>query len=232
MSTNQPHDHSTGAPCSACARSEERVVPDREGRLPIDNAIGGFICCGLCQKERPKNIAMRHYARLNVGFTEEGLQIWCTRHDVNVLHLQLGEGPLVGSGRAHQPAALAPAAFARPTGPLTHQQMLECADYLDRTAEEADLDDGALGHHHHIADRLFRELTRVALGVAKTLRDAPELDDIRKRVAPPADHTTFQMWVPTVENQLMAEADRRRLLEILDLVVQSVPTAIAPARSS
>jgi len=30
---------------------------------------------------------MREYGRLEMGFTERGLQVWCLRHDLNVLHL-------------------------------------------------------------------------------------------------------------------------------------------------
>ena len=29
----------------------------------------------------------REYASLEVGFTKEGLQIWCKRHEVNVMHI-------------------------------------------------------------------------------------------------------------------------------------------------
>jgi hypothetical protein len=34
---------------------------------------------------------MAEWARLNVGQTPNGLQIWCIRHDLNVLHLRTDE---------------------------------------------------------------------------------------------------------------------------------------------
>jgi hypothetical protein len=34
--------------------------------------------------EQPEDASMRDWARLNVGMTPNGLQVWCVRHDVNV----------------------------------------------------------------------------------------------------------------------------------------------------
>ena len=30
---------------------------------------------------------MAEYMRLDVGFTKAGLQVWCRRHDANVVHI-------------------------------------------------------------------------------------------------------------------------------------------------
>lgn len=35
-------------------------------------------------------VSMRDYGRLEAGFTEAGLQVWCLRHDVNVVHVDFG----------------------------------------------------------------------------------------------------------------------------------------------
>jgi hypothetical protein len=40
--------------------------------------------------ELPENVAMRDYARLNIGETTNGLQVWCVRHDINVGALNFG----------------------------------------------------------------------------------------------------------------------------------------------
>jgi hypothetical protein len=45
--------------------------------------------CGKCLKERPEDVAPRDWARINVGATKRGIQIWCTRHDVNIAHIEL-----------------------------------------------------------------------------------------------------------------------------------------------
>ena len=31
--------------------------------------------------------SMRHYSALDVGFTDRGLQVWCRRHQLNVVHV-------------------------------------------------------------------------------------------------------------------------------------------------
>ena len=37
---------------------------------------------------------MRDYGRLEAGFTDRGLQVWCVRHDLNVVHIDFkGERP-------------------------------------------------------------------------------------------------------------------------------------------
>lgn len=46
--------------------------------------IDMYLHCEKCLKEIPPNTAPRDWARLNVGFTAHGIQIWCVRHDLNV----------------------------------------------------------------------------------------------------------------------------------------------------
>lgn len=60
--------------------------------IPNTNEIHSFVHCGLCLEEihSPKLVGKhspREYAQLEVGFTEVGLQIWCKRHECNVLHI-------------------------------------------------------------------------------------------------------------------------------------------------
>jgi hypothetical protein len=50
-------------------------------------AIGAYIHCGLCLDELPAEESPQSFARLSVGFTRQGLQVWCVRHDCNVLHI-------------------------------------------------------------------------------------------------------------------------------------------------
>ena len=51
------------------------------------NKIERYMHCILCIREKPADVAMRDWARLNVGATDNGLQVWCTRHNVNVAAL-------------------------------------------------------------------------------------------------------------------------------------------------
>lgn len=58
-----------------------------------DNQIQAFLHCGLCVEEVKAEMAQyvhvspRDYARLAVGWTPDGLQVWCNRHDCNVIHI-------------------------------------------------------------------------------------------------------------------------------------------------
>ncbi len=60
-----------------------------------DNNSEMFFHCGLClneldqvRKKEPKS--PREYAELEVGWTKEGIQIWCKRHNCNVIHINFG----------------------------------------------------------------------------------------------------------------------------------------------
>jgi len=67
---------------------------DSEGPLvnppaPISNARQQemFIHCGLCLQERPRTISAMDWARLSVAHTQRGFQVWCERHNVNVMNI-------------------------------------------------------------------------------------------------------------------------------------------------
>lgn len=51
------------------------------------NTIGMFFHCGQCIEERPGEISPRDWMRLEVGWTKAGVQVWCVRHDRNVVSL-------------------------------------------------------------------------------------------------------------------------------------------------
>lgn len=46
-----------------------------------------YLHCKLCVQELPRGRSPEQFSRLAVGLTKQGLQIWCMRHDCNVLHL-------------------------------------------------------------------------------------------------------------------------------------------------
>jgi hypothetical protein len=49
--------------------------------------ISAFMHCSLCLDELPANASPREWAQLEVGWTRRGLQIWCKRHECNVMHI-------------------------------------------------------------------------------------------------------------------------------------------------
>ena len=55
--------------------------------IPITNEINAFMHCRLCIEELPAGESPRSYARFDVGWTRLGLQVWCIRHEVNVLNI-------------------------------------------------------------------------------------------------------------------------------------------------
>lgn len=64
---------------------KKTLVCDRP--IPATNEIQMFVHCGKCLQSRPNSISPRDYAQLEVGFTPIGLQVWCKRHEVNVVHI-------------------------------------------------------------------------------------------------------------------------------------------------
>ncbi len=52
-----------------------------------EKQIGTFFHCAKCLAEKPDDISPRDWSMLEVGWTRKGIQIWCKRHDINVMHL-------------------------------------------------------------------------------------------------------------------------------------------------
>jgi hypothetical protein len=62
---------------------------EKAERKPIssDLSIQSYMHCRRCIEERPPGVSPREWAELEVGFTEVGLQVWCKRHECNVMHI-------------------------------------------------------------------------------------------------------------------------------------------------
>ena len=54
----------------------------------MENQIKLFLLCAKCQAEMPAGESPREWQRTQAGWTEKGLQVWCWRHNENVLHLE------------------------------------------------------------------------------------------------------------------------------------------------
>ena len=59
--------------------------------MKIKNDIVQYFHCSKCLEELPEDRSPSDYQRVNVGWTKKGLQIWCTRHDENIIHLDFKE---------------------------------------------------------------------------------------------------------------------------------------------
>ena len=55
------------------------------------NKIKEPIVCVKCSNEfttgQTDSISLQDYQKVDVGFTERGLQIWCQRHQLNICHI-------------------------------------------------------------------------------------------------------------------------------------------------
>lgn len=64
------------------------------------------IVCSRCADEVEAGdagpVSMAEYGRLEVGFTERGLQVWCRRHGGNVVHFDFEGRPLPADFRSLQ----------------------------------------------------------------------------------------------------------------------------------
>lgn len=71
---NGGHSKGEGTKMSASHKMEE-------------NEILTFFHCAKCMRDKPPNLSPRQYVRNEIGFTPKGLQIWCIRHEENIIHL-------------------------------------------------------------------------------------------------------------------------------------------------
>jgi hypothetical protein len=55
--------------------------------IPVTLEIGAYFQCALCVQEKPPDQSPKEWARFNVGWTKLGLQVWCVRHECNVIHI-------------------------------------------------------------------------------------------------------------------------------------------------
>lgn len=65
-------------------------------------SIGMYFHCGRCMQERPPDQSPQQWGQIEAGFTALGVQVWCKRHNLNVVHIDF-EGqahPLVIADRA------------------------------------------------------------------------------------------------------------------------------------
>mgnify|MGYP001229352176 FL=1 len=64
----------------------------------LQNGIEQNIICSKCETEfllgSTDSRSLQDYSRLDIGFTGIGVQVWCRRHDVNVVHIDFaGQKP-------------------------------------------------------------------------------------------------------------------------------------------
>jgi len=63
---------------------------------PTGNYIERYFHCKECFEEKPADISARDWIRNEVGWTIKGLQVWCVRHEKNIINLDF-KGQKIGS---------------------------------------------------------------------------------------------------------------------------------------
>ena len=59
------------------------------------NEIKQFFHCKQCIKDLPEGLSPQMFVRNESGFTKYGFQVWCLRHDKEVIHIDF-KGQKVG----------------------------------------------------------------------------------------------------------------------------------------
>lgn len=52
-----------------------------------DNHIEMYMHCSRCIDEIPEGESPADFQRLDIGWTTDGFQVWCKRHNINVMHV-------------------------------------------------------------------------------------------------------------------------------------------------
>jgi hypothetical protein len=78
----------------------EARKPFRE--ISDDNMIKLYLHCRLCFEEMPPDQSPKEWARVQAGWTEQGIQVWCNRHDANIIHIDF-EGQKHHANQSRKP---------------------------------------------------------------------------------------------------------------------------------
>jgi len=57
--------------------------------LPVisRSEIQMFFHCKDCMDELPNKMSPQEYIHIECGWTEKGFQVWCIRHNKNIIHM-------------------------------------------------------------------------------------------------------------------------------------------------
>lgn len=54
--------------------------------------ITSYMNCKQCAEEEvPAGVPLVEWTRYDIGYTDQGFQVWCLRHDCNVIHIDFEE---------------------------------------------------------------------------------------------------------------------------------------------
>jgi hypothetical protein len=62
-----------------------------KGRQHPQQEADEFYRCPDCMSECPEDVSPRDYSHVEAGFSQRGFQVWCLRHERNVIHITFNE---------------------------------------------------------------------------------------------------------------------------------------------
>ena len=69
--------------------------------------INQHVICAKCEEDfqagSTDSSSLQDYTKLDVGFTDIGIQVWCRRHDANVVHVNFNGQKLEANFRCLEP---------------------------------------------------------------------------------------------------------------------------------
>ena len=63
------------------------IRPKQKEQEGGNNKIEIFFHCALCYDELPEGMSMQEFSLNECGWTKQGFQVWCQRHDANIIHM-------------------------------------------------------------------------------------------------------------------------------------------------
>jgi len=66
-------------------RPKLKTKPGRE--ITMENDIKVFFHCRQCLLELPVGMSPRDWSQIEAGLTRVGMQVWCRRHELNIVHV-------------------------------------------------------------------------------------------------------------------------------------------------
>ncbi len=76
--------------------------------LGNSNEIKAYLHCGLCltefkdpDHEESKDMSPKEYSDTQTGWTPKGIQVWCNRHNANIINLDFGGQIMNGNSTAN-----------------------------------------------------------------------------------------------------------------------------------
>ncbi len=59
----------------------------------VNNEIVRYFNCRKCIEELPPGTTPQEYTKIDVGYTSKGVQVWCVRHNINIVHIEMETPP-------------------------------------------------------------------------------------------------------------------------------------------